>query len=80
MVLIDHSVLQVINIYNVIVFISSYDSYEGFNLHLVEPSGHVYAYHGYSHGKGRQICKSEIEKRAFRNMTCKEALPYLSKM
>jgi 20S proteasome alpha/beta subunit len=36
-----------------LVFISSYDPFDGYNLYMIEPSGHVYAYYGYAHGKGR---------------------------
>ena len=47
---------------------------------MVEPSGHSYAYHACAHGKGRSICKSEIERRNFREITCAEAYVHLTKM
>jgi 20S proteasome subunit alpha 7 len=67
-------------IVNYIAFLSSYDEFDGYNLHMIEPSGHVYAYHAYAHGKGRSICKSEIERKDFKNMTCRDALKFITKM
>ena len=62
------------------VYISSYDPVDGVNLHIVETSGHVYAYHAFAHGKGRSICKSEIERRDFKSLTCREALAHVARM
>lgn len=62
------------------VLLSSYDPYDGYGLHLVEPSGHVYAYHACAHGKGRSLAKSEFERKDYKNFTCREALPHLAKM
>ena len=47
---------------------------------MVEPSGHSYSYYACAHGKGRSICKSEIERRNFREITCAEAYVHLAKM
>lgn len=53
---------------------------EGFNLHMIEPSGLCYAYHACAIGKGKQIAKAELEKRSFKDMTCRQALFYVAKM
>ena len=45
--------ISLAQIYLNTVFLSSYDPVDGFLLHMIEPSGHVYAYHSYAHGKGR---------------------------
>jgi len=50
--------------------ISSYNPYDGFDLHMIEPSGNAYAYYACTHGKGRSICKSEFERKNFKDMTC----------
>ena len=57
---------------------------------MVEPSGLTYvsflsftqlkAYHACTVGKGKQTAKAEIEKRNFKEMTCREALKYVAKM
>jgi len=39
-------------------------------LYMIEPSGNKYAYHACTHGKGRAICKSEFERRNFKDLTC----------
>jgi 20S proteasome subunit alpha 7 len=66
--------------YGSAVLIASYDEFDQYNLHMVEPSGHCYGYHACAHGKGRQICKGEFEKRDFKQLTCVEALPFIAKM
>lgn len=62
------------------MFIASHNPFDEFELHMVEPSGNCYSYHACAHGKGRSICKSEFERRNFKNLTCKEALVYAAKM
>jgi len=69
---------------------------DGFNLHMIEPSGFSYvkfpylnrrknycikkAYHACAIGKGKQTAKAEFEKRNFKDMNCKDALFYVAKL
>ncbi|CAD8097770.1 unnamed protein product [Paramecium primaurelia] len=61
-------------------FIASYNTFDGYELYMIEPSGNKYAYHACTHGKGRAVCKSEFERRNFKDLTCQEALVYIAKM
>ena len=36
-----------------------------FQLYMVEPSGTCYQYYGCASGRGKQICRNEIEKTKF---------------
>lgn len=63
-----------------IVIIASYDEYNGPALHMIDASGQCYGYFGCASGKERQMARNEIEKLNPRNLSCKEALPHLSKM
>jgi 20S proteasome subunit alpha 7 len=49
-------------------------------LYMIEPSGAVFEYYGCAAGRGRQLARNEIEKRNFRDMTCKEAIPVITKI
>jgi 20S proteasome subunit alpha 7 len=51
--------------------IASYDKYDGFGLYMLEPNGLYYGYSACTTGKGRQLAKSEFEKRNFDKLTCK---------
>lgn len=55
----------------IIAFLASYNSFDGYELFMIEPSGNKYAYHACTHGKGRAVCKSEFERRNFKDLTCK---------
>ncbi|EDR29669.1 proteasome subunit alpha type-3, putative [Entamoeba dispar SAW760] len=46
----------------------------GYSLHYIEPSGTTYGYFANGIGKGKQICKNELEKINFSQITCEEAL------
>lgn len=43
-------------------------------LHMVDPAGAQFRYHGCAAGKSRQAAKTEIEKLDLANMTCAEGL------
>ena len=57
-----------------------HDAQKGFQLYLVEPSGTCFQYYGCSSGRGKQLCRNEIEKTAFKDMTVEEALPKVAKI
>ncbi|KRX01803.1 hypothetical protein PPERSA_00513 [Pseudocohnilembus persalinus] len=61
------------------LIIASYNEYDGYKLHMVESSGLTLGYHACTAGKGKQTAKAELEKRDFKTMTVKEALPYVLK-
>ncbi len=60
--------------------LGSWDMLTGYNLFMVEPSGTCYQYFGTASGRGKQLARNEIEKRNFKDMTCAEALPIVTKM
>ncbi len=60
--------------------LGSWDMMTGYSLYMVEPSGTCYQYYGCSSGRGKQLARNELEKRNFREMTCEEALPHVTKM
>jgi 20S proteasome subunit alpha 7 len=47
---------------------------------MLEPSGACTQYHGTANGRGKQAAKSEIEKKDFKSMTCKDALNHLGRI
>mmetsp|Transcript_15885 Transcript_15885/g.20887 ORF Transcript_15885/g.20887 Transcript_15885/m.20887 type:complete len:261 (-) Transcript_15885:56-838(-) len=49
-------------------------------LYVLEPSGLNLRYYGASLGKGRQSCKSDIEKLDLSSLSCKDALKEIAKM
>jgi len=62
------------------VILATYDDLDGYNLHMIEPSGYFLGYYGCSNGKGKQIAKSHLDKTDFKSMTCKDALFHVAKM
>jgi len=52
----------------------------GYGLYMVEPSGACYEYYGCASGRGKQLARNEIEKKNFRGMTVKDALPEIAKI
>ena len=46
--------------------IASHDNINGAELYMIEPSGQCYQYYGCSSGRGKQICRNELEKLNFR--------------
>ncbi|KAL7719366.1 Proteasome subunit alpha type [Entamoeba marina] len=61
------------------LLIGGYD-YHGYSLHYIEPSGTTYGYLANGIGKGKQICKNELEKIKFNEITCEEALVQVIKI
>lgn len=53
---------------------------KGAHLHMLDNSGNFYKYYGAAQGKGRQFCKSEIEKLDLKTLTVKEAVYHIAKM
>lgn len=47
---------------------------------MVEPSGTCYQYYGCASGRGKQLCRNEIEKSNFKDLTVEEALPKIAKI
>jgi 20S proteasome subunit alpha 7 len=66
--------------YGCTVVIASFDELNGPQLHLIDSSGQCYGYFGCSSGKGRQTVRNEIEKLNPKNMSCKEAAYYVTKL
>lgn len=60
--------------------LSSWDALKGYELYMVEPSGSSYQYYGCASGRGKQLARNELEKKNFRELTCEEALPLITKM
>ncbi|KAL7719618.1 Proteasome subunit alpha type [Entamoeba marina] len=61
------------------LLIGGYD-YHGYSLHYIEPSGTTYGYLANGIGKGKQICKNELEKIKFNEITCEDALVQVIKI
>jgi 20S proteasome subunit alpha 7 len=57
-----------------------HDNMLGPSLWMIEPSGTCYQYYGCSSGRGRQMCRNEIEKTNFRELTVQQALPKVAKV
>jgi len=60
--------------------VGSWDEFDGYSLHMIEPSGQYLGYYGCANGKGKQIAKSHLDKLDFKSMTCKDALVHVAKM
>lgn len=60
--------------------IAAYDELDGYSLNMVEPSGFFLGYFGCANGRGKQICKSHLDKTDFKSLTCREALFNVAKM
>jgi 20S proteasome subunit alpha 7 len=54
--------------------------FDGYSLHLLEPSGECQRYHGTAVGKGRQAAKNEIEKLKMSEMTCEEGVKAVARI
>ncbi|ELP91933.1 proteasome subunit alpha type-3, putative [Entamoeba invadens IP1] len=61
------------------LLVGGYD-HRGYSLHYIEPSGTTYGYMANGIGKGKQICKNELEKINFSQITCKEAIAKIVKI
>eukprot|EP01015_Nassula_variabilis_P030725 TRINITY_DN679_c0_g1_i12.p1 TRINITY_DN679_c0_g1~~TRINITY_DN679_c0_g1_i12.p1 ORF type:complete len:249 (-),score=34.64 TRINITY_DN679_c0_g1_i12:94-840(-) len=59
--------------------IGSYDA-SGPSLFMYESNGVCVGYHACAIGKGKQTARSELEKRDFKSMTCREALQQIAKI
>merc|ERR1711885_111205 len=59
---------------------ATWDLMKGAQLWMIEPSGQMFQYYGCSSGRGKQLCRNEIEKGKFREKTIQESLPLVSKM
>lgn len=59
---------------------ATWDNMKGGQLFMIEPSGQMYQYYGCASGRGKQLCRNEIDKGKFRDKTVKEALPMVAKM
>jgi len=62
------------------IIFAAHDSMKGATLHMIEPSGACYQYYGCASGRGKQLCRNEIEKGNFRELTVQEALPKVAKI
>jgi len=75
-----HTLYPVYRPFGSAVIMGSYDTFDGYTLYMIEPSGQYFGYYGCAAGKGKQTAKSELDKRNFKDMTCKEALFHVAKM
>eukprot|EP00352_Strombidinopsis_acuminata_P005842 CAMPEP_0176369504 /NCGR_PEP_ID=MMETSP0126-20121128/23334_1 /TAXON_ID=141414 ORGANISM="Strombidinopsis acuminatum, Strain SPMC142" /NCGR_SAMPLE_ID=MMETSP0126 /ASSEMBLY_ACC=CAM_ASM_000229 /LENGTH=250 /DNA_ID=CAMNT_0017728167 /DNA_START=31 /DNA_END=783 /DNA_ORIENTATION=- len=66
--------------YGTSVVLATWDHMKGRQLFMVEPSGNCYQYYGCASGRGKQLCRNEIEKANFAEMTVDQALPQIAKM
>jgi 20S proteasome subunit alpha 7 len=66
--------------YGTSVILSCYDELYGATLWMIEPSGACYEYMGCATGRGKQLCRNEVEKKNYKDMTCEEALPHATKI
>jgi 20S proteasome subunit alpha 7 len=62
------------------VIMAVHDIMKGLQLYMVEPSGTCYQYYGCASGRGKQLCRNEIEKTHFKDLTVEEALPKVAKI
>ena len=62
------------------VIFASHDMMQGHTLWMVEPAGTCYQYYGCASGRGKQLCRNEIERGNFREMTVEQALPLFAKL
>ena len=58
---------------------ATWDNMKGAQLWMIEPSGKMYQYFGCASGRGKQLCRTEIERIKFRDMTVEQALPLVAK-
>lgn len=62
------------------IILANHDHLKGFGLYMIEPSGSCYEYYGCASGRGKQLARNEIEKRNFRDLSCVDALPFITKI
>jgi 20S proteasome subunit alpha 7 len=62
------------------IIFATHDILTPFALWMCEPSGSCFQYYGCASGRGKQICRNEIERGNFTSMTCEEALPKFVKI
>jgi 20S proteasome subunit alpha 7 len=66
--------------YGSTLIMAGHDHLKGLGLYMIEPAGTLYEYYGCSSGRGKQIARNELEKKNYRDMTVKEALPHIAKI
>jgi 20S proteasome subunit alpha 7 len=66
--------------YGSTLIMAGHDHIKGLGLDMIEPAGTLYEYYGCASGRGKQIARSELEKKNYRDLTVKEALPYIAKI
>jgi len=62
------------------VMMCCHDNMVGPSLWMIEPSGACYQYYGCASGRGRQMCRTEIEKVQYKDLTVQQALPKVAKI
>lgn len=62
------------------ILLSCHDNMVGPSLWMIEPSGSCYQYYACASGRGRQLCRTELEKVNFRELTVQQALPRVAKL
>ena len=58
------------------LIVAAHDNMKGATLHMIEPSGACYQYYGCASGRGKQLCRNEIEKGKFEELTLEEVFGY----
>lgn len=56
------------------IIVASFDPQEGGELYCIEPNGACYKYIGVVIGKNKEMIKTELEKKNFKNTTVREAI------
>ncbi|XP_072032332.1 proteasome subunit alpha type-3-like [Amphiura filiformis] len=79
-----HTLYSAIRPFGCSVILGSYES-DIPHMHMIDPSGVSWGYHGCAVGKAKQAAKTEIEKfltaeKHIKDMTCKDAIKELAKM
>jgi len=64
-----HTIYSSYRPYGTSMIVAAHDIMKGATLHMIEPSGACYQYYGCASGRGKQLCRNEIEKAKFGEMS-----------
>ncbi|CAH3196900.1 unnamed protein product, partial [Porites evermanni] len=74
-----HTLYSAVRPFGCSVLLSSHGP-DGPELHMIDPSGVSWGYHGCAIGKAKQAAKTEIEKLKMKDMTCQELVKEVAKI
>jgi 20S proteasome subunit alpha 7 len=60
--------------------LASADTDGSLHLYMIDPAGQFFEYYACTAGKGRQICKTELDKLDLANLTVRDSVYQLAKM